>query len=51
MNDIFIDLGFSTLFTLLKSLKGEKKKAQFKKVFLKLRNAIDATYSDDPDFD
>lgn len=49
--DFYVDMGFSALFTLLRGLKGEKKKAQFKKVFLKLRNSINAAYAGDVDFE
>jgi hypothetical protein len=50
MNDFLINMGFSTLFTFLKSLKGTKNKSKYKAAVLKLYNAIKANYSDDPDF-
>jgi hypothetical protein len=50
MNDFLINMGFSTLFTFLKGLKGAANKAKYKAVILKLYNAIKANYADDPDF-
>lgn len=50
MNEFLISMGFSTLFTFLKSLKGEKNKAKYKAVVLKLYRAIQGSYGDDPDF-
>jgi hypothetical protein len=50
MESIWFDIGVSVLLSTLKSLKGEKKKAQLKKVFLKVYTAIKMAYADDPDF-
>lgn len=43
-------MAMSVVFQLIKGLKGEKKKAQFKAVFLKLYQQIGAAYADDEDF-
>jgi hypothetical protein len=50
MNDFLINMGLSTLFTFLKSLKGASNKAKWKKAILKLYLAIKSSYGDDPDF-
>jgi hypothetical protein len=50
MEDLLLNMGFSTLFTFLKSLKGAKNKAKYKAAILKLYNSIKANYGDDPDF-
>lgn len=50
MNDFLINMGLSTLFTFLKSLKGTKNKAKYKAAILKLYRSIQSAYSDDPDF-
>lgn len=50
MNDFLINMGFSTLFTFLKSLKGEKNKAKYRAAVLKLYRNIQVAYADDPDF-
>lgn len=50
MNDFLINIGFSTLFTFLKGLKGAQNKAKWKAAVLKLYRAIGAAYADDPDF-
>jgi hypothetical protein len=50
MNDFLVNMGLSTLFTLLKNLKGEKNRAKWKAAMLKLYRAIGAAYADDSDF-
>jgi hypothetical protein len=50
MNDFLISMGFSTLFTFLKGLKGAKNKAKYKAAVLKLYRAIQANYGDDEEF-
>jgi hypothetical protein len=50
MNDLLISMGLSTLFSLLKNLKGPNNRAKWKAAMLKLYRAIGAAYSDDPDF-
>jgi hypothetical protein len=50
MNDFLINMGLSTLFTFLKSLKGQANRAKWKAAMLKLYRAISAAYADDPDF-
>jgi hypothetical protein len=47
---LLIDFAVSIVITTLRGLKGPKKKAQFKKVFLKVHTLIKGVYSDDPDF-
>jgi hypothetical protein len=43
-------MGLATLFSFLKSLKGERNKAKYKAAILKLYRAIQASYGDDEDF-
>lgn len=50
MNDILIQMGITTLLTFLKNLKGEKNKAKWKKAVLKVHQAIQSTFGDDPEF-
>jgi hypothetical protein len=51
MNEWYYDLGFSALFSLVKAtVKNPQSKENFKRAFLKLRNAINAAYANDPDF-
>jgi hypothetical protein len=50
MNDFLIDMGFSTLFTLLRNLKGAKNKAKYQAAMLKLYRAIGTAYAGDPGF-
>lgn len=50
MGDFYTDLGVSIVITVLRQVKGAKKKAQFKKVFLKIHTLIQGVYGDDPDF-
>jgi len=51
MNDFYLDLALSVLFSTLKTvIKNEERKAALKKAMLKLRNAIDVAYGDDDDF-
>lgn len=51
MPDFLFDLGVSALITTLRGIKGEKKKAQFKKIFLKVHTLIKGAYAGDPDFE
>mgnify|MGYP001320477171 CR=1 FL=1 len=51
MNDLFLNLAISTLLTAIKeSVKNPEKKITLKRAFLKVRNAINTLYLDDPDF-
>ncbi len=51
MNELIESLAISAILTLLKGLpKDPKKKAVVKRAVLKVRNAINAVYADDPDF-
>jgi len=51
MEDLFLNLGITTILTAIKSsVKNEKKKAQLKAAMLKVRNSINALYATDPDF-
>ena len=47
MEDMLIAMAVTTL---LQAIKNPKKKEQLKKALLKVRNTINAVYSDDPDF-
>jgi len=50
-NDFLISMGLSVLFTCLKQfVKNPGSKETMRSAFLKLRNAINAAYSDDPEF-
>ena len=50
-NPLF-DLGLSFIFSALRVItRNPKKKAELKRVFLKIRNAINDAYADDPDFE
>jgi hypothetical protein len=50
-NDFLVSMGLSVLFTSLKQfVKNPQSKENMKKGLLKLRNAINAAYIDDPDF-
>lgn len=48
--DIWLNFGVSAVLTALQNLKGEKKKAQLKRVFLKIYKAIQTAYAGDEDF-
>lgn len=50
MDSFYIDLGVSVVISLLKSIKGPQKLAQFKKVFLKVNTLIHGVYGEDDDF-
>lgn len=50
MDTFLIDMGLSIVITLLKGLKGAKKKAQLKAVFLKIHKLIFGIYGDDAEF-
>lgn len=47
MDDLFIQLGITAI---LQAVKNEAKRAQLKKALLKVRNAINMAYANDPDF-
>lgn len=47
MEDLWIAMGISII---LESIKNPAKKAKLKKAMLKVRNAINAAYTGDPDF-
>lgn len=50
-NPLF-DLGISFVFATLRLvIKNPKKKAELKRVFLKVRNVINDAYAGDPDFE
>ncbi len=52
MDSILFDMGVSFVLTAIKAaFKSEEKKAELKKVFLKIRNQINALYFGDPDFE
>lgn len=45
------DFAFSTVFTVIRGvIKNKKKKAEAKRLMLKLRDLINVAYGDDPDF-
>ena len=48
MDDILINLGISAILT---AIKNPKKKQELKKALLKVRNAINAAFAGDPDFE
>jgi hypothetical protein len=45
--DFFITMGTAAI---LASIKNPEKRAALKRIMLKIRNAINAAYADDPDF-
>ena len=48
MDNLLVNMGISFVLTAIKeSVKNEKKKADLKAAFLKIRNAIDALYPDE----
>lgn len=47
MLDIWINMGMTAI---LMSIKNEARRASLKKAMLKLRNAINTAYINDPDF-
>jgi len=47
MEDLIINMAIATI---LSTIKNPGKKATLKKAFLKVRNAINAAYAGDPDF-
>lgn len=47
MEDLIISFAISTL---LSAIKNPANKAKLKRAMLKVRNAINAAYADDPDF-
>lgn len=52
MDNMFISMGISILLTALKdSVKNPKKKEELKRAMLKVRNAINALYAGDEDFE
>ena len=51
-SNILFDLAISTVITTVKAVvKNKKKKEELKRVFLKVRNTINAAYAGDPDFE
>ncbi len=51
MNDFWVDMALSVLFSVLKQVvKNPAKKAELKKAMLKLRDTINIAYGGDPDF-
>lgn len=51
MNNFWIPMALSVLFEVLsETVKNPQSKAKLKKALLKLRNAINTAYFDDPDF-
>ncbi|HEX8495481.1 MAG TPA: hypothetical protein VF658_21900 [Pyrinomonadaceae bacterium] len=50
MNDFLIDLGLSTLFTLLRNINATGQQSTYRKALLKLYRAIQTAYADDPEF-
>ena len=51
MNEFLINMAFNVTFTLIgQFIKNPTSKDQYKKVMLKLHNAIKAAFAGDPDF-
>jgi hypothetical protein len=51
MEDFLLNMGITTVLTAIRqSVKNPAKKEQLKRALLKIRNAINALYFDDPDF-
>jgi hypothetical protein len=52
MDSVLFDMAVSFVLSAIKiSVKNPAKKAELKKVFLKIRNKINDLYAGDPDFD
>lgn len=50
MDTVWFNMAVSVVLGALAQIKGAKKKAEMKKVCLKIFNNIKTLYSDDPDF-
>lgn len=50
MENFYIDMGLSIVITLIRSIKGPKKIAQFRAVFRKINTLIAGVYGNDPEF-